>query len=61
MTVWELPLVDSVKVKGKPPNWMPGAAVLIKLGVPLKVARRWEKERYDITTGLKRRLWASRN
>lgn len=58
---WTITVVDTIRVKGKPRNWMPGADKLIQCGVPVRVARRWEKQRYDMTTGLKRRLWASRN
>lgn len=58
---WTISLVDTIRVKGKPPNWMPSAKELLRLGVPLKVARRWARERRDITANLKRRVRENTN
>jgi hypothetical protein len=61
MTDWTLTVVDTLKIKGKPPNWFPSAEALVRIGVPLKIARQWKRERYEMTTGLKRRLKQNRN
>lgn len=61
MTEWTVTVVDTVKVKGKPMNWMPSATMLLAVGVPLKVARRYARVRREMTAGLKRRVKADRN
>lgn len=53
---WQISVVDSLKVKGKPQGSMPSAARLVEVGVPLEVARRWAAVRRDMTVGLKRRV-----
>jgi len=52
---WEVVVADTIK---KP---FPGAASLVKLGVPLAIARRYQVVRRDMTVGLKRRLERSKN
>lgn len=61
MSDWTIVVVDTVRIKGKPPGWFPSAEMLVRSGVPLKIARQWKKERYAMTTGLKRRLKETRN
>lgn len=39
----------------------PSAASLVKLGVPLAVARRYQLVRRDMTAGLKRRIEQAKN
>jgi hypothetical protein len=53
---WTITVVDTLRVKGKRRNSFPAAEQLVKVGVPLKVARRWKRTRYDMTVGLRRRV-----
>lgn len=61
MTDWTISVVDTLRIKGNPPNWFPSAEQLVALGVPLKIAQRWKRERYQMTTALRRRVKQSRN
>lgn len=54
-------VIQAAHVKGKPQNWMPAAEKLLSVGVPLRIARRWKRERREITVGLRRRVGESRN
>ncbi|GEM_PF-4795669 len=47
---WVIDVVDT-----KPKRW-PSAASLLKVGVPLAVARRYQIARRDMTAGLKKRV-----
>jgi hypothetical protein len=58
---WTISVVASAQVKGKPLNWFPRAEQLVKVGVPLRIARRWERERYQMTAGLRRRVRQNQN
>ena len=53
---WQISVVDTIRVKGKPPNWFPSAEQLVESGVPVSVARRWLRVRRDMTVGLRRRV-----
>lgn len=61
MTEWMVPVIDSLKIKGKPANWFPSAESLVAAGVPILVARRWKRERYAMTVGLRRRVKQDKN
>jgi len=58
---WVIPLVDTRKYRGKPPGWFANAGELVRLGVPLTVAKQWQKERWKMTVGLKRLVRDNRN
>ena len=49
-TNWIVVVADTITKK-----WPPAKA-LTEVGVPLKLAARYQRIRYDMTTGLKRRL-----
>lgn len=53
---WEICVVDTIRVRGKPVGWCPSAEKLVEVGVPVTVARRWKKVRRDMTAGLRRRV-----
>ena len=47
---WIITVIDS-NAKAFPP-----ARSLLDVGVPLGIANKWKRVRYEMTTGLKRRL-----
>lgn len=55
MTTWVLPVVDR---RSRP---FPPAEELLRFGVSLKVAMRWQTERRKFTQGLRQRLQDARN
>jgi hypothetical protein len=55
LTEWIIVIADT---NTKP--W-PSAAKLVDVGVPLKMARRYQRIRRDMTAGLKRKLKESVN
>ena len=50
-----------VVVADRIPKPWPPASSLLRLGVPLAVARRYQLVRWDMTVGLKRRIARSKN
>lgn len=58
---WQITVVDTLRIKGKPANWMPSAKQLTEVGVPVGVAQRWQRVRREMTVGLRHRVQRDRN
>jgi hypothetical protein len=61
MTEWVIVVVDTLRIKGKPANWMRGPATLMEAGIPPAVAVRWKRVRREMTADLRHRVKRDRN